>query len=115
MLDRDILLQKEEYIYRFDARGQRFYVCAYSLRDAVEMIKRFDPLHFLQLPEFYRSPRHVSMRSLRLVGPRIRFRIEAYFLKGDAPSHVCDGWVVSPMPKGEMYRRCHSLLPAYYG
>lgn len=105
---------KQEYLYRFDSRGQRFYVCAYSLRDAVEMIRWFDPFRHLQRPEFFRHPHHVSIRSLCRIGFRVPYHVEKYLHKGDAPDHVCDAGTVSPMPKGEMFRGYHSLLPALY-
>lgn len=114
MSDWDILSKKEEYMYRFDFCGQRCYVCAFSISDAVEQIRDFDPWQRFQRPELYRRPYPFSRRRLRRVGPRTLYRNEVYMnLKCDAPDHFFGG-NVSPLPKGEMYRRFHSLIPAYY-
>ena len=101
-----------KHIYRFDCRGQRFYVSADNLPDAYKRIREFNPRSSLQHPEEYRPPH--SKANLRKLNRTPRKSGVWDDLKSDGPDYDGD-FAVSPLPKIEMYRnKYRSICPSYF-
>lgn len=105
-------MEKAEYVYRFDARGCRFYVCACCIDEALMQIHMFD-VRTLKKPKSYRPPRVVTRRALSQIARRVPYRDEMWYLKGDGPERYWP-YSCSPLPIHELYRRFRSICPAQY-